>query len=468
MLNLQELILNLVNRDLSKVDEKAYLLRLYAIPLTVNTFKLIKCLNSSDYENEIQNIIVNVEGMQIRISLEDEYSEIYEGESATIKIEKKQSYGLRFLFEQGFETYLSEKNTLEEVQYVQLDFVNTSFSSLSTLFSPPSSPKLIQNLIIENVQAIKYTKALNTESQKYLPTNILTWISKNTTDKTPKAWKIWSTLKLFCSLSSELHSDANTLEYYFRGERRKKVTLNLNEKDKLSDLCSEIADCADWIFRQSKDIDTRHYIFNHQMTLALPDDANFHDITDFKTFLKNVIDNSMLVYRYHLQSSSKELAKTLTELNKTLFEYIGKIRQNAADLVTGLWRDLTTVVGLLLLNFALKKPDVIEQNYHVIGFGLCLYLAFSIFLNARMGFWFFKNINNSLSEWRSKIYSYLNDTEFENFAKKPLIEAFKKYKFTFWIVVVFYVLMIVAVSKYTFLAKSPLFDNLWNYIFHTN
>ncbi len=65
-----------------------------------------------------------------------------------------------------------------------------------------------------------------------------------------------------------------------------------------------------------------------------------------------------MAYRYYLQDTNKELYKSLTEINKTLFEHTSKIRQNTMDLISGLWRDFTTAFGLLVLNFSLKKPDV--------------------------------------------------------------------------------------------------------------
>ena len=89
--------------------------------------------------------------------------------------------------------------------------------------------------------------------------------------------------------------------------------------------------CSNWIYGESKDIDTRHGIFNHQITLILPENmANLN----ISTILISALDNSKLAYRYYLQSSNKDLNKTLTELNKTLFEYITKIRQNTTDLMS--------------------------------------------------------------------------------------------------------------------------------------
>lgn len=459
MLNLSELLLNLVKNDLSKVDEKANVLRLFGVPLTLDNFNLMKLLNSPVYESEIHDLVVTIEDINMEVSLDADYLEAYTGENTKIKLEKKQEYGLRFLFEKGFESYLSEKSALEEIQCVKLDFIKMPFSSLTTSFIPNFSSFTAQEFNNESIiQAIKYSKALNSESQKYLPTNVLTWLSrKNVKETIPKSWQKWSALRLFCSLSSELLLNNNTLEYYFRGERRKKISLNLQENDKIAEAFLEISECADWVFGQSKDIETRHYLFNHQMALSISDNEKIQDIEIFKSILRNAIDNANLTYRYHLQNSSKELAKTLTDLNKTLFEYVGKIRQNTTELINGLWRDLTTVIGLLMLNFALKKPDVIGQNYNFLGSALCIYLILSIFLNGKMGFWFFKNVDSNLDEWRSKIYSYLTDIEFIKFAKEPLKQAFKKYKLIFYAVLIFYLFMIWAVAKYTFL------DNIWNF-----
>jgi hypothetical protein len=90
-----------------------------------------------------------------------------------------------------------------------------------------------------------------------------------------------------------------------------------------------------------------------------------------------------------------------------------------------------------------------ESFFDFLGYGLSIYLAFSIFLNARMSFWYYKSLISNLSDWRTKIYSYLGDEDWNKYALLPLKSAQGKYKMTFFFAIGLYFVMISAVLIFT-------------------
>src|SRR5690606_30750846 len=107
-----------------------------------------------------------------------------------------------------------------------------------------------------------------------------------------------------------------------------------------------------WIYSEGRDIETRHHLFNNQVTLLPSAVANYFD-NDLPVAFERTLENSRLAYRHYVQSGNKDLTKSITEINKTLFDHMSRIRQNTVDLVNGLWRDFTTAFALMVLNFSL-------------------------------------------------------------------------------------------------------------------
>lgn len=434
-------------------DERVSSLRIYGISLDKNIFETIKTLSRLLVSENIAEIVFSEE-IQVDININDEFSELMNGVETTLKISKNKDLGVFFLTEKGFDAYLNSDDALQSGN-ISLLFSEVPFHTTNIAFANDFKKGIENNEPIEKskINPVKYVRPLNIESQRLLPQDILSWLTENDSISNCKvvSWKKKSTFKILLTLASEIIDDSGNIELLYKGDRRKTVFLNKNNIYKIEDCFEIVTHCADWIYRESKDIDTRHALFNNQITQLISDSFNLDDKTqDFIRILNASLESSKLSYRYYLQNTSKELSKTLTDLNKTLFDYIGKIRQNTIDLISNLWKDLTTVLALLMLNFSTKKPEIPGSFYDFLGLGLSIYLFFSIFLSTRMNFWYYKNLKNNLNDWRSKIYSYLTDYDWDKYANNPLKSAYSKYITTLICAILLYVVMIGAVLIFTF------------------
>ncbi|MCP1384604.1 hypothetical protein [Runella salmonicolor] len=429
---------------LYSINEGEDILRIFSYPLNKENIITIKTLISSI--SDTGDITIKDDLLDTLIELDE--TEDYIGSSVTIKITKKPSQYLFFYTLKGFESYLKSENSLINTSAINLSFLKKSFRTNSVLFSA-----CFENLAendVEKISTIKFVKPLSIESQKLLSLDINAWITKdNFLDDVVvlDAWRENSSLRLICSLCSEVFKEQESLELYFRGDRRKKIQINISDSTLLKLLFKITTNCANWVYGQAKDIDTRHGIFNSQISYLLSDDLNNDNLL---LHFELALDNSKLAYRFYLQSSNKELTKTLTDLNKTLLEYTTKIRQNSTDLISTLWRDFGTTLALMLLNFSLKKTESLDTLYDYLAIALSIYLVASISLTAKLGFWFYYNLKENLSDWRGKIYGYLSDEEFNKYAIIPLKSAQEKYNFTFAISVVLYIVLIIGVITLSF------------------
>ncbi len=435
-------ILNQIAKNY-QIKETESVLRVYDYALNIENIELAKKLKN--FVTDWGNFSIQDELDEL-VNIDDADTFSIDSTISTIKIIKSNSPYLFFLTQNGFTSHLKNGNSFDNIFAINIPFTKKPFSTNHIRFSVEFES--IQESEKEKLEVIKYVKPLNAESQLILPNDINAWItSENDIECAIDCWKEVSTLKLLCAISAEIFKEGNQIELYFRGERRKKLTLDISNAELLKTIFNVSTNCANWIYGQSKDIDTRHGIFNHQLSILLPDSPKESDLL---SVFESALDNSKLAYRYHLQSNNKELNKTLTDLNKTLFDYITKIRQNTTDLMTSAWRDLSTVLGLMLLNFSLKKPDLPDKIYDYLAVALCIYLTVSIILTGRVSFCYYKNLMTGLKDWRAKIYGYLNDEEFNTFAYNPLQLAHEKYKSTFIVVCVLYSLMILFIILFSF------------------
>jgi hypothetical protein len=432
-------------------DEKEYVLRIFDLELEEKLFEELKNIQSIIERSDIGHLSILGE-VEIDVDISGEYKELYDNLNISVKIEKKQNDTLCFFTEKGLENYLLTENALDNIRHIKIFFSGQSFKSKSVFFEGINNDKNdITFPKLEKINTAKYVRPLNVESQKLLPHDINLWLTDEKIESCNLlAWKRISTYKLFVTLCSEIFIENDHVELLFRGDRRKSINIDVKKLLQFQDLFYCINKCTNWIYGESKDVDTRHTMFNNQIiSLISSDNVTYEKNSEINILLENTLENAKLTYRYYLQNTSKELSKTLTDLNKTLFDYVGRIRQNTVELVNNIWKDLTTVLGLLMLNFSIKKPDLPESFFDFLGYGLSIYLAFSIFLNARMSFWYYKSLISNLSDWRTKIYSYLGDEDWNKYALLPLKSAQGKYKMTFFFAIGLYFVMISAVLIFT-------------------
>lgn len=429
-----------------KISETPKVLRVYEFPLQKNNFAELRKLKERFEDDGVGDLSITTSDIQEVVDLSGTFKDIYHSAKGVIKIDKYTDDDLFFLTKIGFKQFLIEHD-IDDIEIIKAGFLEKSFSTYGIQVIPfSSSPHKVE--YPEKVPAIKFVKPLGKEGQGLLPKNILSWIlNKELENFSEESWIYPSGVKLLFTLSSEFSVDDFVVDLYFRGEQHIHIKLPINEPIIINNY-KVILESAKWIYLENKDIDSRHTIFNHQISLTAISKNTSAD--DFFSKLKDALENSELAYRYYLRSSGKELTKILIDLNKTLFDYTNKIRENTTGLVNSMWKDFTTVLGLLFLKYALQKPNLPDVFFDSLSIGLCFYLAISIFLNARLGFWFYSNIKNTINDWRYRIYSYLSDDQYEKLVENPLEKAHGKYQTTFWVILFLYILLISGILVLTF------------------
>ncbi|OMP76590.1 hypothetical protein [[Flexibacter] sp. ATCC 35208] len=428
----------------NKIFENKDVIRLTDISYNESVSLILRGIQKYFFEKGLGVTEVNSE-LGEEIDINSEYNSVHDG-LITVRIRK--TGDIYFILEGAFEHFLSRQKSCTAYSVIKLFFISKAYRTPTTIFVPLSDEQLITANpgTSDDVTPIKYVKPINQVGQEYMPDSIKSWLTTaSELSITPDVWKISSTKKMITTLGSEFSIVDDNLMLEFKGDRRRTLVLKMDEVDVFLTLCEVIYEIADWIYYQSKDIESRHSLFNYQMSLLLDDDLPEVNSIVLNKKLKVCLENSRLAYRYYLSNASKELNKTLGELNKSMFDYLSKIRQNTADLSSGLWRDFTTVMGVMILNFSIKKADIISKYFPFFAIALCVYVCVSFFITASSGFAFYYNLKSTMITWKSKLYSYLSQTEYDTYCLSPLKTAFNKFRFYFLIVLVAYLALVISV-----------------------
>ena len=401
------------------------------------------------------------------LSIKEPLEQVNIGINVTFSISITSTYPI-FFSQRAFTKKLKSVTSLENLY--GLLFTDESFKTLTANFRGETEVllglPLGKEVLAETGSTVeKYVKSLNEEAISFLPKSAQQWLSISNTIQ-PKFWKSIASAKLLCTLCAELFIDAGVANLTFRSDRRVTIKINLLDDELLLNLYDQVQAIATWIYQEGKDAETRHTIFNNQVGFLSITDIKLFD-EDFTAVAKHLLESSMLAYRYFIQTASKELSKSLTEINKTLFEHTNKIRQNTVDIVNSLWRDFTTAFGLLILNFSLKKPDISGEYWNWMLVGLLIYLCISYYLSSSVGFWFYYRLKASLVDMQSRIYSYLTEDEFNVFALNPLKGAQRKFIWTFWLVLICYVAIIFLVWQCIHFQEVPKGHKLYQWVENT-
>lgn len=399
-------------------------------------------------KSELNSIALGTLSLETDIGpteIDNTFSENFAGQ-VTIVIKKENP--LYFISENGFIEYLSQNNHFIEKSPLRLFFIKIPFETMTYEFVPLSS-KRITNEVLDTAldyEPIKYTRAIDNESSLILPKFAGQWITKEKyLDSCPQSWKIESTKRLLSTFALEISKKDDLVSLEFKGDRRKGIDINYSNKnnDCFNQLFNITHRIADWLFLQNRDYDVRLTLFNQQMIFLLLDEAR--EYSDLERILRSAFESTKTVYQYNLLNVSKEVQKNLSDLNKTLFDYVTKVRQGISDLTSSLWKDFALVLGLFILNFSSKTSEIIKGYFNYFAYGLCLYISINFILNSISTFWFYYGLKENLYLWRNKLYTYMTDSEFNNLAIQPLGKFYRQFRTVFFISLFFYIILLIAI-----------------------
>lgn len=240
-------------------------------------------------------------------------------------------------------------------------------------------------------------------------------------------WKDLAVLRLMHSLVNEVLSTSGE-EVVITGARPRKIDSNLKAPYS-EELFTAATEAARWVYASGRDVDTRFALFTYELSREWPDALTFKDGLAARG--EHALDAAKTAFRAHVQETSKDTLKSLGDLRKTLSEEVTKVVSQTRDLLGTMWRDFmiaaTVFLGRVVL-LGTDKPLSHPGPLRALLIGAAIFLIFSLFLSLRTNAKFMSISEDSRSEWRRKLYGFMNDDDFKQLSGDPLAASTREYK----------------------------------------
>jgi len=187
----------------------------------------------------------------------------------------------------------------------------------------------------------------------------------------------------------------------------------------------QLNSCASWVFTSGQDIEARHLIFASELARAYRPNVPLPEV------FANTLESAKATYEAHVQSSSRETLKTLSELRKSVIDEAQKITQRTQDLTSGLWRDVAVSAApfvIKILGDATKAPNPrVTAGFY---FASAIFIFISFTLQTQINKSYLDNQRAARTRWFETLYNYISSDERERIADGPIRSAEQSYETT--------------------------------------
>ena len=195
----------------------------------------------------------------------------------------------------------------------------------------------------------------------------------------------------------------------------------------------QLSSCAAWVFTSGQDVEARHLIFASELARAYRPTAPLPEVFAY------ALKSAKATYEAHVQSSSRETLKALSDLRKSVIDEAQKITQRTQDLTSGLWRDVAVSAApfvLKILGDATKAPNPkVTAGFY---FASAIFISISFALQTQINKSYLNNQRAARARWFEALYNYISREERERIADGPIRSAEQTYQTTKFLIALIY------------------------------
>ena len=386
--------------------------------------------------NKWQNIYDHKKKDWLNFSFKDSFDDYVEpkkacpGTECTVYLSFKQhKNSYYFLSIEGWSDFLADSTSPYNCSNVFLLGLTSGFSTNSFAVHPWLSEPVEGEDGEKNVKLkVRHFVKVSTFGIEF-PTNISPWMIMDNVDiKNPyfDEWKISAVRNLLLTIVNEVDKIDEELYVKISGKPPKNLLFTpSNAPIHIYPVLNEI---VRWIYLAGDEIEIKHTLFTCELAREWPETVAYE--TGIVKKMNSAFESARLLYRAHLLSASKETLKTLGDLRKNLVEEVQKIVQQTKDIASTLWKDLALVLATIVFKYAMDNSRM-AGNSHVYGYvfiALSIYILLSTFITLRINTKHIAIMNESREVWKSKLYSFLDEDEYNKIAGSALNKSFFEYK----------------------------------------
>lgn len=320
---------------------------------------------------------------------------------------------LQVITEVGFENFLRQECDDEIWEIVSLtNPFETMLSQFlpwgySKIFSPAQETRSPRQLIRDNSIA------------PVVPNDIRVWMLRSPADMSLWSDAIFqcfaelSAQKLMIALANEVKNDGRLV---FSGPPRIQLDAPcLGVAQEIGrDGYNNLRSAAAWVYENEREAEQRHGLFAAEFGRTHPREPRA--AAAFACIVVDVLEGARLAYQLSLSDLTREAIKAQGDLRKIVADDTAKLADSTRQVVTSVAASLATCIGLLAAKVSTATPYwVLMVMIAVVG----IYVASTVASS-----WIFMEIQKDIRHnWRSKIYRFIPDQDYEAMVINPTKRA---------------------------------------------
>ncbi|HYE34051.1 hypothetical protein [Methylocaldum sp.] len=357
-----------------------------------------------------------------------------EGEKQRLSLRFQSSDATPHLFTpEGWRSFLQKDLAISSARTVRLAFTKNGFNTRAFSIEPwINSPTTLELQDERRVSDSGPRRQVRCQSPDLMaPAQIEPWILAGPAPDNCEAVTIWQEIAaqmIAKSLPNDLYKDGGISKVGLSGQPPRRLDLGTFQADEVP--FQALQEAATWVYLEGDDVEVRHTFLSAELARAWTPDASF--CVGLESRLVGALDSARLVYKAHLRSGSKDTLKALADLRKTLADEVQKLLQQARDLSSAVWRDVAIAIGVVGIRVAM---DGTKAGKGTFGFAaiyllVAIYIVTSYVITVATYGRFLDIVETSRKSWRTKLYAFLDDDDYQTLADKPLTDAVAAYRNT--------------------------------------
>ncbi len=256
-----------------------------------------------------------------------------------------------------------------------------------------------------------------TGDRRLTPVDVNPWLlaSPETQPPSDAAFKVWSAIAaplLLRCLANEVTPDRLVL----RGPPSVTLAMPAGELPELggADVFIGLQRAAAWVYETDRDLDTRHGLFTAEVARAAVSEREAAGV--YGRLSASALASAKIAYGLVLSGVNRDTLKALADLRKAVSDETGKLADSTRSLAGLITTTLFAGIGIVL---ARLKADLPPSAMACLAVVLLLYVGSVIW-----GGWSFVQIQRDIrSQWRARLYSFLEPSEYADMVEKPVAKA---------------------------------------------
>ncbi|RWO42808.1 MAG: hypothetical protein EOS11_14555 [Mesorhizobium sp.] len=301
------------------------------------------------------------------------------------------------------------------------------FETISVRISPWGDNAVFRP---QRLQADPRRVVRETGSSRLVEADLSRWLLRRDSplpwdDRTFQTWARLSATALLRSLASEIVEGV----LVFRGPPTKR--LEEDSPDPLRNLERDgfalLQDCCLWVVENDREHEGRHGLFATEFARSVATGSSIG--TNFRKDGRDALEGAKIAYQFGLSEISRDALRAMSDLRKAVSDEAAKLTESTRQLAMAVAGAMFGGIGLVIARLAVPTPgNALSVAIFLIGIVLVLYVVAIIYTGVQ-----FMGLQKRLREqWRSRLYRFLPENDYQAMVQKPADDAEDGFKQAAW------------------------------------